>query len=395
MLRSCVALGKLVLSYQVGRDTPCAPGFVVARSGAHGVTRPTRSILCTFVALMLLGFNISAAPSVSELEPDEQIIFYPTLASPATNGGWDLRIHGCVFEVEQRRLSLAALRGVLRLDGIKMDAAELATFKERARLFFADNERGHRVIASVGGQTFDLGKSAPNGHFAAQIHLATVAATNLPFLEISAVLKAEDARKFTGVALVLPANGLSVISDIDDTIKVSDVLNRDALVRRTFLQPFEPVSGMADVYRQWATHGVQFHYVSASPWQLHLPLVEFLRTNGFVSGSWHMKPWRLKDRTFRSLFENPEIYKAETIAPLLRAFPQRRFVLVGDSGERDPEAYAKLAREFPQQVAGIFIRDVTGQGADAGRYRTNFAGLPDSLWRIFKEPAEIAPLLPK
>jgi phosphatidate phosphatase APP1 len=150
---------------------------------------------------------------------------------------------------------------------------------------------------------------------------------------------------------------------------------------------------MAEVYRQWDAKGAQFHYVSASPWQLHLPLAEFTRTNGFVPGSWHMKQWRLKDRTFHSLFEDPEIYKVETIAPLLRQFPQRRFVFVGDSGERDPEAYAKLAREFPEQVAGIFIRDVTGQGADVERYRTNFAGLPDKLWRIFKEPSEIAPLL--
>ena len=208
------------------------------------------------------------------------------------------------------------------------------------------------------------------------------------------MLKSDDTRKLTGVALVLPVSGTSVISDIDDTIKISDVLNRDALVRRTFLQPFEAVPGMAEVYRAWATNGAQFHYVSASPWQLHLPLLEFTRTNGFLQGSWHMKQWRLKDRSFKSLFEKPDNYKVATITPLLREFPQRRFVLVGDSGERDPEAYATLAREFPKQIAAIFIRDVTGQGADAERYRTNFAGLPEKLWKIFKEPGEIAPLLP-
>ena len=366
----------------------------------------------------MFGFNSSAGPLVSELKSDEMIVFYPTLATPATNGGWNVRVHGCVFEIEKRRLSLAALRGALRLDGIKMDASELATFKERARLFFADNERGHRVVARIGEETFDLGKSAPNGHFQKEVHLAefpplVVPAlaglpprsnqtpdrlkpglqTYPPFLEISAVLKPDDTRKCNGIALVLPATGVSVISDIDDTIKISDVLNHGALVRRTFLQPFEAVSGMAEVYRAWAANGAQFHYVSASPWQLHLPLLEFTGTNNFPSGSWHMKQWRLKDRTFRSLFENPEIYKKETISPLLRQFPQRHFVLVGDSGERDPEAYAALAREFPAQIKAIFIRDVTGQGADAERYLTNFTGLPRDLWRVFKEPSEIAPLL--
>jgi phosphatidate phosphatase APP1 len=209
------------------------------------------------------------------------------------------------------------------------------------------------------------------------------------------VLKAGDARKFTGVAMPLPTNGLSVISDLDDTIKVSEVRDHGALIRRTFLQPFEPVTGMAELYRAWATNGAQFHYVTASPWQLHIPLVEFAGSNGFPAGSWHMKQWRLKDRTFRSLFEDPREYKVGNIAPLLWQSPGRRFVLVGDSGERDPEAYAALAREFPKQVAAIYIRDVTGESAAAERYQTNFAGLPRELWRVFEKPSELPRSLPR
>jgi hypothetical protein len=56
--------------------------------------------------------------------------------------------------------------------------------------------------------------------------------------------------------------------------------------------------------------------------------------------------------------------------------------------------WATLARDFPMQVKAIFIRDVTGETASAVRYRTNFANLPDGLWRVFQEPGEIAPLLP-
>jgi hypothetical protein len=372
---------------------------------------------CLAALLFMFVSPTAAAPLVCELKSDETIGFYPTVAVPATNGGWDVHIHGCVYELEPRDITLAAVRAALRLDGVKMNEAELALFKERGRLMFADNERNHRVVVRVGEQTFDLDESAPNGHFEKEIHVAHMPSFGVPAsagsstrtdqspdrlkpglqtsLEFSAVLHTNDTRQFNGVALVLPACGTSVVSDIDDTIKISEVLDLDALLRRTFLQPFEAVPGMAEVYRGWATNGAQFHYVSASPWQLHLPLLEFTRTNGFVPGSWHMKQWRLKDRTYRSIFENPENYKVETIAPLLRQFPQRRFVLVGDSGERDPEAYATLAREFPAQVKAIFIRDVTGQGSDAERYRTNFTGLPRELWRVFKEPSDIAPLLPK
>jgi phosphatidate phosphatase APP1 len=152
---------------------------------------------------------------------------------------------------------------------------------------------------------------------------------------------------------------------------------------------------MAELYQTWASNGLQFHYVSASPWQLHLPLIEFTTTNHFPAGSWHMKTWRLKDRTFRTLFADPEQYKIDTVAPLLRQSPEHRFVLVGDSGERDPEAYATLARLFPNQIAAIFIRDVTGETAQAQRYQTNFNHLPQNLWKIFREPQELNSALPR
>ena len=348
-------------------------------------------------ALFLVTFGVFAESLVSELKSDEQIIFHPSLAWPSHESGWNVRMHGKIFEQESVRLTLAVLRAALRLEGIQMSDDESALFKERARLFFADNERGHRVVARVGTEIFDLGESAPNGHFEREIHLAELPdenASNPTVLNISAVLEEDDPRQFTGIALLMSTNGVSVVSDIDDTIKLSEVRDRQVMLRRTFLEPFEAVPGMAEVYRRWATNGASFHYVSASPWQLFQPLHDFLGTNGFPPGSWSMKQWRIKDRTFDALFDKPEGYKVETIAPLLRQFPERRFVLVGDSGERDPEAYAALARKFPKQVVAIFIRDVTEQGADAERYRTNFATLPDDLWRIFHEPSEIAPLLP-
>jgi phosphatidate phosphatase APP1 len=59
-------------------------------------------------------------------------------------------------------------------------------------------------------------------------------------------------------------------------------------------------------------------------------------------------------------------YKEPVLRALLSTFPQR-VVLVGDSGERDPEIYALMRREFPDRVAAIFIRDV-GRSSDASRF---------------------------
>jgi phosphatidate phosphatase APP1 len=40
----------------------------------------------------------------------------------------------------------------------------------------------------------------------------------------------------------------------------------------------------------------------------------------------------------------------------MERFPQRRFLLIGDSGEKDPEVYDVLRQRFPAQIVGILIR---------------------------------------
>src|SRR3546814_8140010 len=44
---------------------------------------------------------------------------------------------------------------------------------------------------------------------------------------------------------------------------------------------------------------------------------------------------------------------------MLELYDQFPFVLIGDSGQRDPEIYAQVVREHPGRVAAIYIRDVT------------------------------------
>jgi phosphatidate phosphatase APP1 len=103
-----------------------------------------------------------------------------------------------------------------------------------------------------------------------------------------------------------------------------------------------------------------------------------------------MKLFRLKDRTRASLLEGPEKYKPPEIEKILKRFPNGRFVLVGDSGERDPEIYAALARKHPNQIARVLIRNATGQGADAPRYQQTFRDLPREVWDVFDDSATVS-----
>ncbi|MEQ2007985.1 MAG: App1 family protein [Limisphaerales bacterium] len=330
-----------------------------------------------------------AAPRLpaADLRSDERVLFYPTVARrDAAGGEWRVPVHGLVFEPERRALTAAALRTALGLVAEPKDAAERKVFESRASAFLVDNERGKQISVRVGERMFPIGESAADGHVRGEFRLPDADAKPVIF---RAVTRAGDTREFRGTAHLLADTGLSVISDVDDTIKVSHVRDRQALLRKTFYEPFQAVDGMATVYRAWAEEGTSFHYVSASPWQLYEPIVEFAATNRFPAGSWHMKQFRVKDSSFLALLDSPEAYKPGVIEPMLRQFPQRRFVLVGDSGERDPEIYGALSRQFPQQVHRVFIRDVTGEDAKAARYEAAFKGVPRERWQIFREPKEI------
>jgi phosphatidate phosphatase APP1 len=203
------------------------------------------------------------------------------------------------------------------------------------------------------------------------------------------LLEANDSRAFIGTIHILSNSGVSVISDIDDTIKVTEVRDREALLLNTFCRPFQSVDGMAELYRAWQTNGAQFHYLSASPWQLYIPLAEFIGKAGFPAGTFHMKDFRVKDSTFLALLGDPEKFKLKLIRPLFEQFPQRTFILVGDSGEKDPEIYGQIAREFPKQVRAICIRDVTDESRTSDRYHRAFRDVPAASCVVFKSAREL------
>jgi hypothetical protein len=184
-----------------------------------------------------------------------------------------------------------------------------------------------------------------------------------------------------GAIRFLEPEGLCVISDIDDTIKVTRVpAGKKTVLRNTFLRKFEPAPGMLARYKAIeASEGpgadVCFHYVSGSPWQMYSALSRFLfEETGFPPGTLHMKALRL------NLVERGSIgnlvsfavggdlatldQKVRQITDLLLHLPRRKFILVGDSGERDPEVYRAIRELFPGQVREIRIRDVLGQRLD-------------------------------
>ena len=136
------------------------------------------------------------------------------------------------------------------------------------------------------------------------------------------------------------------------------------------------------------TPGTRFHSLSASPMQLYPALADFVRDAGFPTGSMHLR----ESTSWRTLIpgdQDSRTHKLGTIERLLADFPHRRFMLVGDSGESDPEIYGQVARTHPSRIDSIAIRDVTGEDSTSGRYATAFDGIDPARWQIL--PADRGP----
>jgi hypothetical protein len=352
-------------------------------------------------AMFLAGLFTSAIKS------DEEIVFYPGYAwleKDEAAGGqrWIALVRGCVFEPEADSIKRKLLiRGIRRSLGVEADSPEAKILDQRVHHFLVDLERRKEVSIRIGEKEHRLGVSDSFGQFEARLAVAADEAQRLAkddpaggrWLPLAAVLPADDARRFVGRVQLLPAEGLSIVSDIDDTIKITEVRDRTAMLRNTFLREFRAAPGMAELYRRAAGKGAAFHYVSGGPWQLFPPLEDFRREAKFPPGTFHMKRFRLSDpKALARLSEHGDA-KRSAIGDLLKAFPRRRFVLIGDSGEQDPEIYGPLARENPKQVVAVLIRNVTDEPADGERFRKAFDELPPSRWRVFAQPAEATEML--
>jgi phosphatidate phosphatase APP1 len=283
-----------------------------------------------FVLALVLGLGWPAAPAAST-----SVLLFPALGRPTL-----VTVSGRVVHGDPERPG--------------------APLERNARRLLAKSREHVEVRVAFAGQLRKV-SSDDDGLFEASFP----ASGEAPFAPGLHAVRAEvDGVAGTGqVEVVSDAAPFLVISDLDDTLAVSNVqstrgLLDSALLADELTQP--AVTGMAPFFRclrEGADPPPGFAIVSGSPREFGARIEAFLAREGFPFAALvlrHVGPGTMKG------------YKEPAIRKLLSTFPQR-VVLVGDSGERDPEVYAQIRREFPDRVAGIFIRDV-GRSADAARF---------------------------
>lgn len=328
----------------------------------------------------------AACPVASE----EEVDCFSTLGSrgqaPDT---WEVDLHLWAYKPEQdsqrRKWLLAALTKALELEDSSL-ANDL--FERRARQFLVANIQ-KKLSVQMESQEYPLPLTGLSGHVRQTVNRVHHAAANT-WLTYRVAGCAEASRPIGGKVWLAGDEGTIIISDIDDTVKISQVKERRQLLRKTFLEPYAAVPGMAALYQRWAKASPEsfFLYASASPWQLYDELHQLLNDAGFPEGILQLKRFRWKDQSFFSLFTNADKFKTPILKAILERFPKRMCILVGDSGELDPEIYGAIARAYPARVQKIYIRLVDDTDTPE-RWAKAFAGLPQEQWQLFHEASEL------
>lgn len=314
------------------------------------------------------------------LESQTEVQLYPTIAYPVDRGSlWRVQVQGRICQNNApslaKRLLLKALIRALQLDD---STAKSSLFHDRIHGFLVSPLARERIHVSINDQMYVLPrKSKSSGLFQGRLDLPR---RLLESQQQCSIRWDNGIRPTASPVFLAQESGVSVITDIDDTIKQTDVCSRRRMLRRTFAEPFTAIEGMSEIYQQWASKGAMFHYVSSSPWQIYDSLNEFLHAAQFPSGSMHLKWFRLRDELIKRFIIRRKS-KFGVINNMVKRMPQRHFVLVGDSGEKDPEMYAKIASKYPKQVVRICIRQIDANPID-----------PPRLHRIYKRYGMIVPI---
>jgi phosphatidate phosphatase APP1 len=168
---------------------------------------------------------------------------------------------------------------------------------------------------------------------------------------------------YAEVMIPPPDAEYGIISDIDDTIVKTTATNLLAMGRITFLNNAKtrlPFAGVAEFYKalQLGRNGKRnnpFFYVSSSPWNLYDLLKDFLDLNEIPAGPLLLRDFGTNNKVDGDAHMN---HKFKEIKQIFEAYPQLSFVLVGDSGQEDPNIYREVVKQFPGRVLAIYIRDV-------------------------------------
>lgn len=232
-----------------------------------------------------------------------------------------------------------------------------------------DELPGATVRARIGSIVHNM-IADDEGFFRAVVELSTPIPPdsgnwhNVPLELIDPVVLAGQPTAIAPVLVPPRDSDFGIISDLDDTVIQTGATNLIRMIKATMLgnaRTRVPFAGVAAFYAalQQGPSGTSYNpifYVSSSPWNLYDVLEQFFALHRIPTGPTLLRDWGM---SLERLPIGHAAHKTASIKNIFEMYPQTRFILIGDSGQHDPEIYRDLAREYPGRILAAYIRDVT------------------------------------
>ncbi|KAI9793649.1 MAG: hypothetical protein M1816_007544 [Peltula sp. TS41687] len=186
---------------------------------------------------------------------------------------------------------------------------------------------------------------------------------------------------------LVPPTGLTLISDIDDILRVTKIYQPKEGLLNSFARPFTAWMNMPEVFANWSRSipNFHFHYLTTTPEQVTRNYMDFIY-NTYPGGSFDTRPLNFSD------IDATLSIRKFLLTKIFQTFPHRKFVLVADTSNSDVmSAYPEMATEFPGQVQCIFLRNTSATDpADKFPYNTEgFKNLNLNMYMFFVVPDDI------
>ncbi|KAL8685724.1 MAG: hypothetical protein Q9224_005700 [Gallowayella concinna] len=188
-------------------------------------------------------------------------------------------------------------------------------------------------------------------------------------------------------AYLVPPTGLTIISDIDDILRITKIYQPKEGLLNSFARPFVAWKNMPEIYANWSRSipDFHFHYLTTTPEQITRNYMDFIYKT-YPGGSFDTRPLNFSDVSATLSIRKFLLTK------VFETYPKRKFVLMADTSNSDVmKDYPQLAKDFPGQVACIFLRNTsaTDEG-DRFPYDTSgFKDLDRKSYMFFKVPDDL------
>ncbi|KAI0025939.1 hypothetical protein F4780DRAFT_774781 [Xylariomycetidae sp. FL0641] len=357
------------------------------------------------VAEKLLSYLGKHNPLPRSIDADDTLwLLDNTAYRNEKTGKWEAEYVAAMFSQKTSCPVLDAVDSVAKEIGLQPSDPHYETMEQRMLPFVQDIKPGTQAKVLYGGNTpMKLGPGGRNG--------ISADVKTLPANQDSTAVVPTFAQVPKGANGVLEMRtffaepeGWGVISDIDDTIKITQTSDPVGILKTTFFETPRPCPGMPELYEYLQTliqDKAPWFYLSASPYNLY-PFLRDFRQQFYPHGTIILRDssWMSVPGLLTMLTLGTEDYKVDRMEKIHSWLPKRKMICIGDSTQSDPESYGEIYRSYPGWIKVILIRkveDVAALGIESKnepeRFEKAFEGVPRDVWHVFTNPAECNQIL--